>query len=292
MVKPAFPDGHFYSPVVSVEEAEKDRDRLWPDAPELPGIDFNSRHQLGLLMNEFPRLIEGFDYEENGPSDDALDRFYESNGQFENIDPRTLFCMLRMLRPRRIVEVGSGYSTLVMQDVNARFLNGGASITCVEPFPRPFLLKADAEGSIRLLRQRAQDVDQGLFLELRDGDVLFIDSSHVSKTGSDVNRLILNILPKLNPGVHVHLHDIFLPDDYPEGWVLREGRSWNEQYLLQAFLAFNRDFEVVFGAAYAAKKYPRQLSASVGKRLARGGSFWIRRKRAGLLSRLPGFIRR
>lgn len=292
MTKPAFPDGHFYSPVVSVEEAEKDRDRLWPQAPDLPGIDFNDRHQLDLLVNKFPRLLEGFDYEENGPTDDALDRFYESNGQFENIDPRALFCMLRMLRPKRIVEVGSGYSTLLMKDVNARFLEGGASITCIEPFPRPFLLKADSEGSIRLLQQRAQDVDQRLFSELQAGDVLFIDSSHVSKTGSDVNRLILDVLPKLNPGVHVHLHDIFFPDDYPPEWVLREGRSWNEQYILQAFLAFNRDFEVVFGAAYAAKRYPHQVSASVGKRLLLGGSFWMRRKRVGLPGRLLRLIDR
>lgn len=284
MTTAAFPDGHFYSPVVSGEEALNDQQRIWPEVPEVPGIEFNAERQLELLQARFPRLLDGFEYEETGPADEALDRFYESNGQFENIDPRVLFCMLRMLRPRRVVEVGSGYSTLLMKDVNARFLDGRVSITCVEPYPRPFLLKAHTEGSIRLLQQRAQDVDARVFLELEAGDILFIDSSHVSKTGSDVNHLFLQILPRLQPSVYVHIHDIFLPSDYPKHWVLQDGRSWNEQYLLQAFLAFNTEFEVIFGAAYVAKHYPQQLAAFLGARRPSGGSFWIRRKQPGVHS--------
>lgn len=278
MVKPAYENGHFYSPVVNTDEATKDSARIWGRPLSLHGIDLNRQLQDELLKTWFPRLIDGYDYPATGAADDRLERFYESNGMFENVDPRALFCLLRMIRPKRIIEVGSGYSTLLMMDINDRFLGGSMQITSIEPYPRSFLSRASESGRIKLLTYRLQDVSARSFEQLEDGDILFIDSSHVSKTGSDVNRLLLEIIPTLKDGVYVHLHDIFLPDDYPKQWVIDDGRSWNEQYLLQAFLAFNRNFRVIFGAWYASHEFPDAISNLVGQRRPVGGSFWIRRK--------------
>ncbi|RDS83878.1 class I SAM-dependent methyltransferase [Dyella monticola] len=277
--KPAFEDGHFYSPIVSQREVAADKTRIWQKRARLPAIDLNPPLHRELLHHRFPALVDGFDYPTTGVDDSELNRFYEDNGQFENLDPRVLFCMMRMLRPKRIVEVGSGYSTLLMMDVNERFLGSEVHITSIEPYPRPFLPIAEVNGRIRLLRHRAQDVDMPIFDQLREGDILFIDSSHVSKTGSDVNHLFLDVLPRLHHGVYVHIHDIFLPWEYPEEWVIKEGRSWNEQYLLNAFLQFNKEFRVIFGACYASRQFPDAVKKLTGIRHPGGGSFWMRRRR-------------
>src|SRR5262249_1946304 len=151
--------------------------------------------------------------------------------------------LLRYWQPRRLIEIWSGYSTLLSADVNRRFLGGSMQLTCIEPYPREFLRRG-IPGVTRLIEKKAQDVELDVFAELEAGDVLFIDSSHVSKTGSDVNRIYFEIVPRLRPGVHVHVHDIFLPDDYPREWVLGENRSWNEQYLLRALLMYSTRFRV------------------------------------------------
>jgi len=277
MTEPAFPNGHFYSPIVDAAEAIKDACRIWPATKDIRGVDLNSAEHDRLLREVFPSLVSAFDYPTSGPDDDTLDHFYDFNGQFERQDPRVAFCMLRMIRPRRIVEVGSGYSTLLMMDVNRRFLGGSASITCVEPFPRPFLRRALAASSIELIEDRAQAVDESVFAALSAGDVLFIDSSHVTKTGSDVNRLILEILPILAPGVYVHFHDIFLPLDYPQRWVVELGFSWNEQYMLQAFLAFNSRYSIIYGSAIAREHHVDALESFLKGSPTHGGSLWLRR---------------
>jgi hypothetical protein len=277
MTKPAFPDGHFYSPIVDPEESSRDAGRIWSTEKSLHGVDLNPASHYHLLHNVFPKLIDGYDYPTTGPSDATLGHFYDFNGQFERQDPRVAFCLLKMIRPRRIVEVGSGYSSLLMMDVNQRFLDSKVAITCIEPYPRPFLKLAHASGSIALIENRMQTVDESVFTTLMDGDVLFIDSSHVSKTGSDVNRLILEILPILTPGVYIHFHDIFLPFDYPQSWVCEHGFSWNEQYMLQAFLTFNPHFSIVYGSAIARRCYPDDLKAFLGENPMEGGSLWLRR---------------
>lgn len=272
-----FPDGHFYSPVVDVEQAQADERRIWPENEVVPGVDLNHAGHRHLLSRWFPRLLQDYGYPEEGPEDASLDHFYERNTQFERLDARSLFCMLRMLKPRRIIEVGSGYSTLLMVDVNARFLGNSTEICSVEPYPRPFLHDAQRRGAIKLVVNRVQEVDPAIFKALRHGDILFIDSSHVSKTGSDVNWLFLHVLPSLAPGVYVHIHDIFFPSDYPRDWVIAQNRCWNEQYLLQAFLAFNAKFRIVFGSAIAARHHGALLEALGQNCPMRGGSLWIRR---------------
>jgi predicted O-methyltransferase YrrM len=279
MGKPtAHPEGHFYSPIVDTDEVERDQLRIWPGSLELAGIDMREAQQRKLLETVFPRLLKDYDYPLDGPVDEELSFYYEHNSQFGWLDSRALFCLMRKIRPKRVVEVGSGYSSLLMCDINERFLGRSASITCIEPFPRPFLVEGEENGRYKLIAKRVQEVDLDTFDALESGDLLFIDSSHVSKTGSDVNHLYLTILPRLAPGVYVQVHDVFLPADYRRDWVINENRSWNEQYLLQAFLIDNPKFEVVFGSYYAFLKFPALVAAAIGQPAFGGGSFWIRRK--------------
>ena len=130
--------------------------------------------------------------------------------------------------------------------------------------------------------QKVEDVDLAFFDHLEAGDILFIDSSHVSKVGSDVNFLFFEVIPRLKRGVMVHIHDIFLPDEYPKVWVIDQGRNWNEQYLLQAFLQFNSDWEVVWAAHFMATRYSEDVQQTFPRFPELGcgcGSFWLRRTR-------------
>jgi hypothetical protein len=271
------PPGHFYSPIVDPADAERDASRLWPAQPRMLGIDMDDAGHLDLLDGAFARFLPEYDYPEHG--DDADGRFYTRNSQFSWLDSRSLFVLLRHWQPRRIIEVGSGYSSLLMADVNRRFFDGGIDITCIEPYPRSFLA-AGVDGIARLLTRRVQDVDLATYDALAAGDVLFIDSSHVAKTGSDVNHLYFEVLPRLRPGVRVHIHDVFLPFEYKRDWVIDQNRSWNEQYLLRALLMHSSAFRVRFGCEYALRSWPdriRTLLAHPRGVVFGGGSFWIER---------------
>lgn len=274
-----YPPGHFYSPVPDVQDLEARADSIWGATDlQTPGIDFNDASHEAILTRDFPRFMPEYTYPDDGVPDDRLEGFYSRNSEFGWLDSRALFVLLRTWRPARIIEVGSGYSSLLMADVNTRFLAGAADITCIEPYPRPFLLKT-MPGITRLMHARVQEVPLSTFDALQAGDVLFIDSSHVSKTGSDVNMLLLTVLPRLRPGVRVHVHDIFLPQDYPRDWVLKLQYHWNEQYLLQALLARNSSvFRVLFGSHYAHLRFPRLVGAALGLPSGPGyggGSFWF-----------------
>jgi hypothetical protein len=276
-VKPAHEIGHFYSPVV--DPRTLDAARLWPARPEILGIDFNDGSHETILQDIFPRFIAAYDYPERLEENPELTQFFTQNSQFSWLDSRALFVLLREWRPQRFIEVGSGFSTLLAADVNRRFLGDSIAITCVEPYPREFLRKGII-GVSRLIEEKVQDVPLAEFTALQAGDVLFIDSSHVAKTGSDVNFLYFDVLPRLKPGVRVHIHDIFLPHDYPRDWVIDENRSWNEQYLLRALLMHSKAYRVVFGCSYAFWRFPELVKAALahprGHAFA-GGSFWIER---------------
>jgi len=270
------PNGHFYSPVVDTDELKARLDQLYPDPPVAAGIDFNEASHEHLLRSVFPVLLADYDYPEQGGADTQQTRFYTRNSQFSWLDSRSLFVLMRHWQPERVIEVGSGYSSLLMADVNARFLGGRTDITCIEPYPRPFL--RSPQSGVRLLEQKVQEVDLARFAELQAGDLLFIDSSHVSKSGSDVNHLYLKVLPTLRPGVRVHVHDIFLPREYPIEWVIHENRSWNEQYMLQALLMYSSRFRVIYGCNYAHIRFPELVVAALahpkGKSYG-GGSFYF-----------------
>lgn len=278
-IKTSHPNGHFYSPVVDPRELRAAADTLWPATPAaVQGVDFNEASHLEILRAWFPRHIRNYDYPENlaeGQTDG--ENFYTRNSQFSWLDARALFVILNESKPARIVEVGSGYSSLLMADVNRRFLGLGCDITCVEPYPRKFLT-GGVEGISRLIVMKAQETPRDLYDSLGPGDILFIDSSHVSKTGSDVNFLFFQVLPRLKPGVIVHIHDVFLPFEYPREWVIEENRSWNEQYLVRALLMYSTRFRVMFGCSFAFHRFReeviRALNLGAGKGFG-GGSLWL-----------------
>lgn len=275
LINSAHPNGHFYSPVVDPNELNSRLHQLYPGETKAHGIDFNDRSHFELIETGLKRFMPEYDYAEHGADDAILDFFYTQNCQFSWLDARALFCFLRLWQPKRIVEVGSGYSSVLISDVKRRFLNK-TTIQCVEPYPRPFLRRSGL--GLELVQKKVQDVPIEFFTSLEAGDLLFIDSSHVCKTGSDVNYLYLYVLPQLRAGVRIHIHDIFLPNEYPKSWVIDENRSWNEQYLLQALLMFSRGFTVLFGNNYAFLRHPQLIIDALKLPNGRGfggGSFYI-----------------
>ena len=278
--QPAFSDGHFYSPVIDRDLLRSREDKIWASRSSVPGIDFNDASHMEILETAFPLFIKEFDYpDEPLGSEDAPRGYFLSNSQFAWLDARALFVLLRWLQPSRMIEVGSGFSSLLIADVNQRFLGGKMDFRSIEPYPRPFL-QAGLSGLSELVVSGVENVPLELFDTLQANDILFIDSSHVSKTGSDVNYLMLEVLPRLAPGVIVHIHDIWLPDEFPKHWVLDLGYSWNEQYLVQALLVHSNGFEVLFSCHYASIAHQQALANALalnGGGSMGGCSLWIRR---------------
>ncbi len=278
-IRAAHPNGHFYSPVVDPAELLPRARSIWSlGASSVLGIDFNCKAHKIVLNSWFPRHISKYDYPEVLVENQAEgEHFYTQNSQFSWLDSRVLFVFLNEIRPARMIEVGSGYSSLLTADVNNIFLNNSCEFQCIEPYPKDFLVNGVA-GISELITQQVQDVPLSNFEILEKGDILFIDSSHVCKTGSDVNFLYFEVLPRLKSGVLVHVHDIFLPLEYPREWVLEENRSWNEQYLLRALLMYSDSFQVFFGSNFAFYEFPElviralNLSSKAG---FGGGSFWF-----------------
>jgi len=276
----AYAPGHFYSPVVHPAEASAKHSTLWPCVPHaILGIDFNDASHKQILNSDFPTYIADYDYPELEAAITTKNGFYSGNTQFGWLDSRTLFVLLRKWRPKRVIEVGSGFSSLLMADVNRRFLDSTCEITCIEPYPRAFLTEG-VEGIHALIQKPIQTIPLDFFSCLDKGDILFIDSTHVSKTGSDVNYLFFEILPRLKRGVYVHIHDIFLPNEYPKGWVITENRSWNEQYMLRALLMYSTAFKVIFGSSYAFTMMPALVQSALnhaGLQAYAGSSIWLER---------------
>lgn len=261
---------HFYSPIPTLETLPEE---IWEKQSELAGLDMREEQQLELLSKAFPQFAPEIARIPMEKTDNPRD-FYLNNTRFSGTDALVLFCMIRHHKPKTIIEVGAGLSTRLI--AHAGNLTGSRLIS-IDPRPDDVLMQHFPELSV--LPQMVQDIPLDTFKQLGPNDVLFIDSSHVVKTGGDVNYLYLEVLPVLSPGVLVHVHDIFLPREYRRDWVLEEHRFWNEQYLLQAFMAFNSDFEVVLANSYLARRHPE-----VFRRVFPtspwwgGGSFWIRRR--------------
>ena len=235
----------------------------------------NDVTQLDLLRNHFSKFRHEYDQLPVEPTGKP-GRFHLNNGLFDGTDALVAYCMIRHFQPRRIVEVGSGFSSLVAAEAITK--NNNSTLICIEPFPADFL-RQGFPGLHSLIEKKVEDIDIGFFSQLESGDILFIDSSHTVKIGGDVNYLFLEVVPRLKPGVIVHVHDIFLPFDYRRDWVMDELRFWTEQYLLQTFLSFNSEFEVLIANAYLAHCYMDELKATfTNSPWWGGGSFWIRRR--------------
>lgn len=271
-----FPIGHFYSPIADPEDITQRAETIFARQNENVGIDFREKAQLELLTLLKP-YVNGIDYPMDRPHDDETTYFY-SNDQFPVLDAEFLYAAVQYFKPKRMIEIGSGFSSLITADVNRRLMNGTIDFTCIEPFPRQFLLDG-VEGISHLEVSKVEDLPLSYFEALHENDILFIDSSHVSKVGSDVNYLFFEIIPRLKPGVIVHVHDIFLPDEYPRNWVIDENRNWNEQYLLRAFLQFNSEWSVLWAAHLMGTRFRKDVQATFPRYPHRGGggSFWMQR---------------
>ncbi len=272
------PPGHFYSPIPSIVEVMKDRERIWSAPPSsLPGIDLNDAGQLALL-DEFDGYYRELPFTDEKSG--AL-RYYFVNGAYSYSDAIFLYCMIRHARPAAVIEAGSGYSSCVILDTNELFFDNAIKCSFIEPYPEVLksLVKPSDMGAITIHESRLQDVPMEVFTELRENDILFIDSTHVSKIHSDVNYIFHEVLPALRAGVYIHFHDIFYPFEYSKEWI-EEGRAWNEQYLLRAFLEFNSHFTIVLFNTFLETMYEKELRERFPLAFKNpGGSIWLRKIR-------------
>ncbi|MBI5691649.1 MAG: class I SAM-dependent methyltransferase [Verrucomicrobia bacterium] len=269
-----FPPGHFYSPLPSRAEVAEAMAR-GGFGPPFAGLDLNESGQAARLER-----FAGWYAEQPFPEQPAAERrFHLANPSYGHFDAIMLYCMLREARPRRVIEVGSGFSSAAMLDLNERVFGGAIQFTFIDPDMKRLrpLLRPEDERRATLIERRVQEVPLETFAALGENDVLFIDSSHVSKIGSDVNRLYFDVLPALARGVLVHIHDVAGNLEYPKEWY-DEGRAWNEQYLLRAFLMHNAAWRIelftgwLFNTRHGWFREHMPLCARGG-----GGQLWLRR---------------
>lgn len=268
----------FYSPIPDLRELKDD---LWLGRSELTGVDINEDSQITLLSrfeSEFKSEYGLFPRDKSAKPHE----YYINNGYFESVDGEIAYCMIRHFKPRKIIEIGSGYSTYLIAQAILKNKEETERYNCdfaaIEPYPNPTLNRG-FPGLSNLIDQKVQSVSLSEFGKLSDNDILFIDSSHVLKIGSDVQYEYLDILPRLQKGVIIHLHDIFLPAEYPKEWLFNH-TFWNEQYLLHAFLLFNDSFEVLWAGSYMHLNNPDALErafSSYSRDERWPGSFWIRK---------------
>jgi hypothetical protein len=223
-------------------------------------IDFNWECQLSLIdqLVQYRSELEQLEFD--------FDNVF-----FSGFDAAVYYALLRYLQPGRVVEIGGGYSTQLAAKALAR--NGRGRLTCIEPYPEARLL--DANLDVELIQTPVEQIDVDYFSSLDANDVLFIDSSHAVKFGSDVCYEFLEVLPRLKPGVWVHVHDIFFPHDYPVEWLLERRLALNEQYLLEAFLAFNHSFATQLANYWICLDH--QDAAGRLWSTAGASSFWMKR---------------
>lgn len=270
------PLGHYYSPFPDMEQIKKNEKRIWGRIPEtIKGINLNRDEQVGLL-GEFSRYYSEMPFKDH--KQEGL-RYYFVNPSYSYADAIFLYSMIRHLRPNRIIEVGSGFSSCVTLDTNKLFFDNKIDCTFIEPFPDLLhsLITKDDKMATKIIPHNIQDVSLEAFSELQANDILFIDSTHVSKIDSDVNYIFFEVLPSLKSGVYIHFHDIFYPFEYPKEWVF-EGRGWNEDYILRAFLQYNNDFRIIFFNDFLCRFYKDIIREKMPLCLKNtGGAIWIKK---------------
>jgi Methyltransferase domain len=275
--------GHYYSPIPDIAEILKREDSSFKQESKVfPGLELREAAQLELL-NEIAAYHRDlpFPVEPGSPG-----RYYYQNDLFSYPDAVVCFGMLRHFRPGKVIEIGSGFSSALLLDTNDKFFDGKMHCTFIEPYPdrlNSLLSESDALNH-RIIPSPIQEVGLELFDTLGADDILFVDSSHVVKTGSDVVRIVFEILPRLNPGVIVHFHDIYWPFEYPKDWLVA-GRAWNETYFLRAFLQYNSAFEVMYYNAFMTEFHRDKLEEKMPLCLREGdfnlthgaSSLWLRK---------------
>ncbi len=273
---------HFHSPIPNINDLEQRK--IWDGRSELKGIDFRIEKQIRMLK----RLGKDYSHECHWPLTATSDssEFYVENPSFSYGCAVSTHCVIRHFRPMRVIEIGSGMSSRVIsRALKMNHDHGGSAseYVVVDPYPTAFV-KSGVLRVTKIMETRVELMDPAYFEVLKANDILFIDSGHCVRIGGDVNYLVLDVLPRLKPGVIVHLHDISIPYEYPKAYATNESfrQFWTEQYLLHAFLCFNTDFEILLAMNYLMTDHSELFKTSfphdnLGIYRSISGSFWIRR---------------
>jgi predicted O-methyltransferase YrrM len=264
---------HYYQPMINpkkhlIKSLREDRN--------LTGIDMNVAEQLALLSQfNYQNELLAFPMEKKSETE-----FYFNNDLYMSGDADYLYNIIRHFKPKRIIEIGSGHSTLMcINALKKNKLDDNAYTCehiCVEPYEQPLLEKID----VILKREKVEEIELSFFQKLEENDILFIDSSHIIRPQGDVLFEYLELLPTLKKGVIVHVHDIFTPKDYLDEWIY-DHKLWNEQYLLEAFLTFNKNFKIIGALNYLSHHFKKEFAAACPifaiQEGREPGAFWMQK---------------
>lgn len=270
---------HFYQPVPDTSTLTES---FLSRQDDLTGLRMNDAEQQALLrelIRNYKAEYSSFPFAAAGDPE----QYYWDNGSFQCLDAVMLYGILRKIKPKTLIEIGCGFSTrLSLTAIALNRQEGHATrMRCIEPYPNPVVANLLSR-HMELTSLPVQKIPLSWFKELNPGDILFIDTSHVLKTGSDVHYYFEAVLPHVPAGVWVHFHDIFIPEEYPRHWIMDDLKFYNEQYILRAFLSFNDSFRIMLAGRYLQIRYPELVQEALDfypAPLTTAGSFWIYRER-------------
>jgi len=271
----SFPPGHYSSPIPDFEDVLRRSDEIFNKEVEIVGIDLKENDQSEFLKELLP-FVKEYPYQLK-----KIDgyRYYYENSMFQQMDGLMLYSILRYFKPKNVIEIGSGFSSAIFLDVNNKIFNNEMKLTFIEPYPDCLfsLLNSSDSERVDIITDRVQNVSIEKYNQLNDGDFLFLDTSHILKTGSDISFWLFNILPRLKKGVIIHIHDIFYPFEYPKEWIEQQ-KCYNEVYLIHSFLMNNDSFEILLFNSWVKYKQIEWLKLNAPFCLnSEGGSLWIRK---------------
>ena len=268
---------HYYSPIPDIRKLPPE---IFERDSDLIGLDMNDDLQIDFLKNVFPKYLHEYN---NFPEVSDNDYFFSfNNANIVSFDVEVVHSFIREFKPKKIFEIGSGSTTLILGNALSLNCNNGL-LTAHDPYPGGNVRSGKIPGLHELDIRKAEEIEPSYFLQLEENDVLFIDSTHVVRIGGDVLHLYLDVIPRLKKGVLIHIHDILFPKEYFKDWVLKNRYFWSEMYLLQGFLAFNNAFEILWCGSYMHCKYNQKELKKVfphyNPKINFPGSLWIRKKK-------------
>jgi predicted O-methyltransferase YrrM len=274
---PFFYDGQYASPVVDPRTVDAYLNKSRSLEPQcIPSLE-ESIPGMRDFWNDNLELIKNTPFAE---SDGPIHRYHYANGSYPHGDAIILRAMMFNLKPKKIIEIGSGFSTACMLDAADQAKLSDLHITCIEPYPDRLRsrLRTEDESRVTIYEKPVQEVPVEYFHSLNSGDILFIDSSHVLKTGSDVHYELFHILPALRSGVFIHIHDVPYPFEYNDVFIKERNYSWNEAYAVRAFVMHNNAYEIVLWSNLLALKYRDVIKNTFPIFLRNtGSSLWLRK---------------
>ncbi len=273
--------GHYYSPIPDIDDIRNRKSTIFKkEGVNVLGINLRKEEQFALL-EQFNSYYSEIPYDFKNIKQTNT-RYQPQGAWYRYSDVVMLYSMMRHFKPAQIIEIGSGYSSAVMLDINEQFLSSKGMLTFIEPYPERLhsLISEVDKKKHKIIPNILQDVPLDIFKNLEQNDILFIDSSHVSKIGSDLNHIMFEILPILKSGVIIHFHDIYYPFEMPESWVLDRLWYWNENYIIRAFLTENSAYEIINFNSYLHQEYNEWFIKNMPVCLMdveNTGSIWIRK---------------